>query len=1316
MVAAPLPAPPPRRVSYVIPPPSHPPPLLSLPPFGIARRGHTTPLFEFTGQTAEGSRHKYVHEQEAHPRHRLPVQALALDMSTALSHDGVQDASPDGILYTGGRDGLLCSWELGLPTKRRRRRYGSKVLDDKDDDDEDDDDEDETALETDDDEEAMKDEIDAVDLADLTRRPLAKASTQKQGSRTGVKNRTYSAASSSGTTKPEGPGGNSTFPIEEQWEIDHEAADRLSAPPVNKFRQCVQSHTDWVNDIVLCNYNRTLVSASSDSLVLAWNPHSNDHHDQVTPTQIGQHGDYVRCLATARETHWVASGGFDRKIKLWDIAEGRNTPLNEIVELPSPPASVYSLGTTPTGSLIGAGTPERVVRIWDPRSRKQVSRLGGHTDNIRAVLISDEGKWVLSASSDSTVKLWSLAAQKCLHTFSHHDTSVWALFSQHPSLEIFYSGDRNGNICKIDLEGTGEPGEGECIVLARDGPEDGIEGRSRNEGITQLIAHDDSWVWSAGGSSTVKRWKDVPPRSKRLGPNRYRQHETASDAMQASDSDGVLPGYQHLDSRVDLASSPARAESPTVQAPSSVNSNTERDRPSVSFLETLSSPLSRTTSSPNTRSTAAVSKPTSIHRPSSLRTPRQSQSSAVRPPLDHLPSSSASNPMTLFDIPYDSLVPLTLPEDTYFAPAFHNRHRDADSSTIHSTFSSAAPGLGLGGLHSYAFAASSSSIRRARSLIEPHEATNIAQRAYFERESGSEATPLRSAPDDIIEGGYGLVKCELLSDRQHALTLDTENEVGLWDIIRGRCIGIFASEELQTLAERRPSAASGGTATSSSSDKDFDLIEYVKDRIEGEVSIATWCKCDTRVGALTVHLEESRVFDAEAYIDECGVGPREDYPPDHRLSLGRWVLRQLFDGFIEAEMALRVPNSPPPPESALFGAAIPTSTPNFISLAGVPPPQTPRTRGPRTPGMTIALATPAMKKALLPDMPGLASPRAGQSELAPIPGSPAGPLTPTANGSRTPTFDRPEADYFSLVPATNDHQAPSNAPLPSTSSMATTRGSENASPLPTPTAPPGTGTLMGRLKMLGKGTKRSTTATEIPTIAATVVQPVVDDRPIEEQQQSRVLDAVFSRPLAPCSLVDAPRIQYNPDMAVIISEETSDTWAVRYRGLVGTSYEDMSVLEQKAPLWLLDLLLGNRVNMREPAKVSFVLHPWKQEGQQSLPDLPNANARLTANRSLRVRKVCAYIADKLDLRRPSRAPSIMDGLNTLEAHPAPAVGNSLFGEFNPEQDIEILVNDQVLPVNVTLATIRHCLWKNGGDVILSYRSSRRHDEDDEDDD
>lgn len=53
-------------------------------------------------------------------------------------------------------------------------------------------------------------------------------------------------------------------------------------------------HTDWVNDILLCNYNQTVVSASSDGTIKSWSPHSTSPQE---PSFIGSHDDYVRCLA-----------------------------------------------------------------------------------------------------------------------------------------------------------------------------------------------------------------------------------------------------------------------------------------------------------------------------------------------------------------------------------------------------------------------------------------------------------------------------------------------------------------------------------------------------------------------------------------------------------------------------------------------------------------------------------------------------------------------------------------------------------------------------------------------------------------------------------------------------------------------------------------------------------------------------------------------------------------------------------------------------------------------------------------------------------
>jgi hypothetical protein len=107
-----------RRVSYVLPPPTTHVPRLRLPPPGISRLGATAPLL-LPAQTA------FSHSQEdthhPYPRHRLGVASLALDTSTLLAGRN----APEGILYTGGRDGMVISWDLGVPMKKRKVKFGA---------------------------------------------------------------------------------------------------------------------------------------------------------------------------------------------------------------------------------------------------------------------------------------------------------------------------------------------------------------------------------------------------------------------------------------------------------------------------------------------------------------------------------------------------------------------------------------------------------------------------------------------------------------------------------------------------------------------------------------------------------------------------------------------------------------------------------------------------------------------------------------------------------------------------------------------------------------------------------------------------------------------------------------------------------------------------------------------------------------------------------------------------------------------------------------------------------------------------------------
>lgn len=81
----------------------------------------------------------------------------------------------------------------------------------------------------------------------------------------------------------------------------------------------------------------------------------------------------------------------------------------------------------PPGTIIVSGSTEKVLRIWDPRSCSKLMKLKGHQDNIKALVLNRDGSQCLSASSDGTIKLWSLGQQQCVQTYRVHTEGVWAL-------------------------------------------------------------------------------------------------------------------------------------------------------------------------------------------------------------------------------------------------------------------------------------------------------------------------------------------------------------------------------------------------------------------------------------------------------------------------------------------------------------------------------------------------------------------------------------------------------------------------------------------------------------------------------------------------------------------------------------------------------------------------------------------------------------------------------------------------------------------------------------------------------------------------
>ncbi|KAL5961726.1 WD repeat-containing protein 48 [Taenia solium] len=218
------------------------------------------------------------------------------------------------------------------------------------------------------------------------------------------------------------------------------------------YLQSMEHHADWVNDIVLCCDGEYLISASNDTTVKVWNARTG-----FCMSTLPTHKDYVLVLAYAQHKEEVASAGLDHAIFLWDVNTLRNlTPKNNTVTTSSfsdEKDSIYSLAMDPAGSLLVAGSPDKLIRIWDPRTCQPIGQLRGHTDNVRALLIRPDTQEILSGSSDGTIKLWSVGMRRCTETIHRHSEGVWTL-QTNPAWTEVYSSGRDKNIFATALRNT----------------------------------------------------------------------------------------------------------------------------------------------------------------------------------------------------------------------------------------------------------------------------------------------------------------------------------------------------------------------------------------------------------------------------------------------------------------------------------------------------------------------------------------------------------------------------------------------------------------------------------------------------------------------------------------------------------------------------------------------------------------------------------------------------------------------------------------------------------------------------------------------
>jgi WD40 repeat protein len=168
------------------------------------------------------------------------------------------------------------------------------------------------------------------------------------------------------------------------------------------------------SDVALTADGGRAVSASGNSLIVwdlapGWKQHD-----------LKAHGSEVDVVAIAGNGTRAVSASKDETLRVWDCTTGQELHTLE------GRWGILSLAVTTDGKR-AVSTFMNVVEVLDLETGKVLRTLEGHRSAVWGVAVTKDGKRVVSASYDKTLRVWDMETGQMLQTLEGHSAGVWGV-------------------------------------------------------------------------------------------------------------------------------------------------------------------------------------------------------------------------------------------------------------------------------------------------------------------------------------------------------------------------------------------------------------------------------------------------------------------------------------------------------------------------------------------------------------------------------------------------------------------------------------------------------------------------------------------------------------------------------------------------------------------------------------------------------------------------------------------------------------------------------------------------------------------------
>ena len=114
-------------------------------------------------------------------------------------------------------------------------------------------------------------------------------------------------------------------------------------------------------------------------------------------------------------------------------------------------SSVSSVAVTPDGKYVVSGSSDETIKLWDIKTGEVIRTFEGHTSYVSSVAVTSNGKYVVSGSWDETIKLWDIKTGEIIKEFKGH-TSYVSSVAVTPDGKYIVSGSDDKTIKLWDIK------------------------------------------------------------------------------------------------------------------------------------------------------------------------------------------------------------------------------------------------------------------------------------------------------------------------------------------------------------------------------------------------------------------------------------------------------------------------------------------------------------------------------------------------------------------------------------------------------------------------------------------------------------------------------------------------------------------------------------------------------------------------------------------------------------------------------------------------------------------------------------------------